>query len=151
MLSYDELTGELTRMDGKLATHKSADGYLRLYLGDVTYPAHRVVWKWIYNEEPEEIDHKDTVRSNNAKLNLRKSDRSTNMMNRCLNRNSTTGVKGLSINRERNGRITWRGLVQCNGVKHRKDFPYTEEGREEAVDWIRSIRLETHKQFTNHG
>jgi hypothetical protein len=47
------------------------------------------------------IDHQDTNKLNNQKSNLRVANKSTNSMNRGLQRNSTTGYKGVSFNKEK--------------------------------------------------
>lgn len=70
------------RFAGKVAGHASKRGYVQVQAGDRLALAHRVIWKWLHNEEPPEVDHRDTNRSNNRELNLRASTRSQNLANR---------------------------------------------------------------------
>jgi hypothetical protein len=70
------------RFAGKVAGHISERGYVQVQVGASLALAHRVIWKWLHDEEPPEIDHKDTDPSNNRELNLRASTRSQNLANR---------------------------------------------------------------------
>lgn len=70
------------RFEGKVAGHVSKRGYVQVQVGGRLALAHRVIWKWLHDEEPPEVDHRDTDRSNNRELNLRASTRSQNLANR---------------------------------------------------------------------
>ena len=90
--------------------------YVRL-AGKVFF-AHRVAWAMHYGEWPkEQIDHIDRNGLNNKIENLRDVSQSINQLNRRLNKNSTSGIKGVTPikNSKR-----WRARMQINGV--RKDL-----------------------------
>lgn len=149
---YDTITGALKRKGGDLATSLSRDGYLTVQIEKVNYKAHRIIYKMLYNEEPEEIDHVNTVRCDNAKSNLRKANRFGNSRNCGISSRNITGVKGLSVNVDRRtSSVTWRAQIFANGVRFRKNFVFTDEGRALAVAWIEETREKIHGEFTNHG
>lgn len=83
-LDYDPRTGLLRRKKSQaVAGSVTAKGYIRLKLGNKPYLAHRVIWKWVTGDEPpEQIDHIDLNKANNAWLNLRPATNSQNHMNR---------------------------------------------------------------------
>lgn len=77
--------------------------------------AHRVIWKLLHDVEPDEIDHVDGNRANNAPDNLRNVDRAENAKNRKLSRRNKSGCHGVTwAARERKwavqAPITARGL-----------------------------------------
>jgi hypothetical protein len=84
------------RFAGKVAGHVTDRGYVQVQVGDHLALAHRVIWKWLHNEEPPEVDHRDTDSSNNRELNLRGSTRSQNLANR-KGRPGKTLPKGVQL------------------------------------------------------
>lgn len=70
------------RFRSKIAGHVSKRGYVQVTVDGRLALAHRVIWKMLHNEEPPEVDHKDTDESNNREINLRASTRSQNLANR---------------------------------------------------------------------
>lgn len=71
-------------------------GYLRVRLDGVLYYAHQLIWLHYYGVWPTpQVDHKNTVRHENWVANLRLSTHSQNMMNRRVNSNNKTGIKGV--------------------------------------------------------
>lgn len=83
-----------SRMSGKSPTVKS-DGYVVLKISGVTYKAHRLIWKMVYGEDAEQIDHVNGVRSDNRLLNLRAVTKEENAKNRAISRNNTSGHQGV--------------------------------------------------------
>lgn len=45
------------------------------------FRAHRIIFKWVHNEEPEEIDHINGIRDDNRIENLRACSRRENLLN----------------------------------------------------------------------
>ena len=64
------------------------------YKGEV-YRVHRVIWKMLYNEEPDEIDHIDGNGLNNKLSNLRSATREINNKNLRLYETNTSGICGV--------------------------------------------------------
>lgn len=122
-LSYDEHSGMLTRKvrpishfntekswkcanryAGKLVdaifTNKSGKSYYICTIDGENYYAHRIIYKMLYNEEPEEIDHDDGNGLNNAKYNMGASDPSHNSRNHRISTRNSSGVVGVGWNKK---------------------------------------------------
>jgi len=108
MLKYNPETGVATYkvaprfkpwLKGIEAGSKSKrDGYRRIIIGQRSYMAHRVVWKIHYGTDPEKyIDHINGIKDDNRINNLREATRGQNQLNRKVNQNHSTGVKGVYI------------------------------------------------------
>ena len=85
------------RYAGTVAGFENGDGAVRVAINDHKYLAHRVIWAWMTGERPPNlIDHEDLDRSNNRWENLRAATKSQNCANSRLQRNNTSGIKGVS-------------------------------------------------------
>lgn len=74
-------------------------GYLEIQIDGTKYQAHRLAWLYVHGEWPKhQIDHKDTIRSNNWIANLREATVSQNAANRKIRKTSRSSVKGVSWN-----------------------------------------------------
>jgi len=62
----------LRRWPGALAGTRDSAGYVEVRIARQSYLAHRLIWKWMFDEEPSDIDHVDLDRSNNRLRNLRR-------------------------------------------------------------------------------
>lgn len=111
----------------------NTDGYVRLRVNGVNYPAHKVAWYLFYQEWPQkEIDHIDGVRSNNKISNLRLATRSQNCYNKTSSRNSTSKYKGVSWDSSRN---KWITSISVNGrTKHLGRYDSEEEAYQNFVE-----------------
>lgn len=70
------------RYPGTIAGAKGARGHLHVLLNRRFLAVHRVVWKYVHGvDPPEEIDHRDGVKTNNRLANLRAATSSQNCMN----------------------------------------------------------------------
>jgi len=76
-------------------TSVGAGGYLKGTIDGVYYLAHRVIWKIVTGEDPDEIDHIDGDRLNNALVNLRNVSRSENAKNLPMQTSNTSGIVGV--------------------------------------------------------
>jgi hypothetical protein len=105
LLEYDPISGLLRWKINRYRVHKGdTAGWInpttrhrQIRIDQKTYLAHQVIWLWMTGEFPTfDIDHKDTVGSNNAWTNLRRATKSLNGANRKKNKNNTSGFKGVS-------------------------------------------------------
>lgn len=63
----------------------------------IVYVAHRLIWRWMTGDDPVlEVDHKNTVGSDNWWSNLRLATSSQNNGNISVQRRSLTGLKGVT-------------------------------------------------------
>ncbi len=92
-------------------------------------------------------DHIDGNGLNNTRANLRQCSHAENMRNRRLNKNSTSGVKGVAFKLDGSKRYgSWCAQVSSNGVMFRKRF----KTMEAAEQWALAKRTELHGEFANH-
>lgn len=91
---YNPTTGSFLRYDDNFGWLKQGYWYTK-YEGQ-QYMAHRLIWKWWYGYDPEEIDHINKDRSDNRIDNLRNVNTKTNCRNQTKARNNTSGFNGVS-------------------------------------------------------
>lgn len=110
ILAYDPETGILTWREkpsrgvkkGAVAGEEKKEGYRRIKLGGEYEYAHRIAWFIMTGKAPnQEIDHLNTIRSDNRWVNLREATSTTNKQNRRKARSdSKTGVLGATPNKK---------------------------------------------------
>lgn len=150
--SYNPETGDLTSKyyrkiyRPRILRAKDSQGYIRFTMNGAAYHAHRVAWLIHFGSWPKEcIDHINGDRSDNRIMNLREASRGENNHNMKINKNNTSGVKGITFH---NASGKWRASIKLGGkVAYCSLF----ESIEEAVIAIKIKRTELHKEFTNHG
>ena len=92
-----------TRYAGTPALNtKSWKGYLYGTLSGKSVRAHRVIWKLIYGQEPNKIDHINGVRDDNRKDNLRSISTAENQKNTKKRSDNTSGITGVTFDKRRN-------------------------------------------------
>lgn len=145
-----EATGKAwnTRYAGSPAlAHANNEGYLMGNLYGRRVSSHRVAWAIYYGEWPQEgveIDHINGVKSDNRICNLRIATRCENRQNIGIQKNNTSGAKGVSWSKC-NG--SWRVRVMV-GKKSRHigyyaDFEEAIQARQDAADKL-------HGEFVRH-
>jgi hypothetical protein len=135
---------------------KKSTGYYKIKIKQIDYKLHRILYQIYHNIQsiPEgiEIDHKDGNRKNNDKENLRESTHAGNMQNKKLQKNNTSGVKGLMIfNDENLGIVRYKCRIIHLEKSHSKIFEYNDEGLELAKLWLIDTRNILQKEFANNG
>lgn len=117
------------------------DGYKYIGYKGKVYCAHRVVFYYHHGYLPEYVDHINHNRSDNRIENLRAATPSENQCNRVLNRNNTSGVKGVTWNKNRN---KWQASICFEGkVYNLGRF----EKLEDAEAAVAKKRIEVHGQY----
>lgn len=143
-LNYDPETGYFTwcvrtsnRINiGTIAGTVDTNGYLRIRVCGKVRAAHRLVWLYVHGYFPEgDIDHVDGNRLNNALNNLRECNRSQNLLNKPIQDNNVTGVKGVCWDKRKK---LWEAYAKQKGVKIRlgmyKNFDDAVRARKEYID-----------------
>lgn len=100
------------RFAGREVGSITATGYRRLSLDKRWYLAHRLIWRMVVGEWPDQIDHINGDRLDNRIENLRSVSRMENMRNRMLPRNNETGVHGVHW-KPRDG--VWHAQIGIDG------------------------------------
>jgi len=115
LFRYDEETGLFYRRmrSGvyRLAGGERKNSYWRIAVKNKRYYAHRLAWFYVYGYWPDQIDHKDRNKINNAISNLREATFTQNNANRIVT--GMVGLKGVSKRTENcySARITVNGKV----------------------------------------
>lgn len=121
LLHYDPETGEFrwrtTRngraLAGSIAGSINTKGYRNICIDRKWYGAHRLAWFWVHDRWPRDyIDHRNRDNSDNRLANLREATAAQNAHNRCGNRNTKSGIKG--IYPRRNGSC-WEAWIMREG------------------------------------
>ncbi len=114
------------------------DGYIIINLNKKKYKAHHLVWIYHYDVFPNMIDHIDNDKKNNNIHNLRIATASQNQMNRKLNKNNKSGIKGLRFRKNR-----WLAQIRFNNVNIHKSFM----SKEDAIQFLFNNRPKLHGDF----
>jgi len=109
------------------------------------YLLHRIIYLWNHGNLPKMIDHINNDPSDNRIENLRAANFSQNNHNRTINKNSSSGVKGVYLHKP-----SQKYLAR---IKKNNAYVYIEyfDNLEEARNAIYIARERIHGQFANHG
>jgi len=122
LLHYDQKTGVFTWRDarngrvkiGSIAGTVQKKGYRQIEIDGKGHKESRLAWLYMTGEwPPEQVDHEDTNRANNAWSNLRLATNKTNAQNkRKAQSNNATGVLGVGQRPSRGG---FRARITVDG------------------------------------
>lgn len=123
-ITYNEENGNIFGVKGNVLKAKDKQGYIcfGLWENNKTYKlyGHQFAWYCMYKENIEMIDHINQIKTDNRKINLRKSTRQLNT----LNRNSL----GVTFDKSKN---KWISQIMINGKnKFLGRFKNKEEAKE---------------------
>lgn len=123
MFSYDQSSGALIRKPGgrgvkagSTVGFSNSSGYRYVYVSGKYRGEHCVIWEMHHGEIPDgmEIDHINSVRSDNRIENLRLVSHTENMKKLMMYRNNTSGITGVSIHKQ-SGK--WQATIRFQGKK----------------------------------
>lgn len=123
LFEYDPVTGWFTNRvwrtrfapKGARAGAATGHGYRRIVIDSQKYYEHHLAWLYIYGEWPDEVDHKDRDRSNNAIANLREATRTQNNFN-SERPTGESGLRGAYLDKRT---MHWYSHIQIGGqVEH---------------------------------
>ena len=130
---------------GAKAGHENKLGYIEVRIDGKLYLLHRLIYIYHNGELSYNVDHIDNNNRNNKIENLRQCTQSGNGCNKRMQKNNTSGYKGVSYCKQTN---KWKCNISFNGV----DFWLGRfSSREDAVEAIKKARISIHKEFANHG
>ncbi|UTY50430.1 HNH endonuclease signature motif containing protein [Sinorhizobium fredii] len=122
-----------------------ASGYRAGRINGQRYRAHRVIWKMLTGEEPEQIDHINGQRGDNREGNLRGATISMNMRNAKKPATNTSGVPGINWDK---GRRKWLARI---GVGARRTRNLGRFDTFEAAVAARKAAEHRYGYHANHG
>ncbi len=148
LLYYDPNTGIFTwrvKTSHRICIGSEAgcinrEGYRQIGIEGKLRPAHRLAWLFVYGYFPEHgIDHINRKPGSNQISNLREASQSCNMRN-CGNRvNNTSGITGVSWDKQSN---KWNARIRINQKAHNLGrYFYLDDAicarlaAEQCVDW----------------
>lgn len=107
------------------------------------FPAGRIIWKYMHNEEPPFVDHDDRDTSNNKIANLRPANRAQNRANSLANKGRSL-PKGVYLNDKGRYRAQARSAGQTHSLG-------TFDTPEEAHAAYCEAATRLHGEFANFG
>ena len=102
--------GTLSKKCGTL----SKNGYIKIIINSKEYKVHRLIFLYLFNCIPKEVDHKNRVRSDNRFKNLRSVTKSENSKNKTIQSNNKSGVSGVFLDNKVKLK-KWRSQITSNG------------------------------------
>lgn len=108
--------GKIQARAGEIVgSENPSTGYLYVRVDGSVRFLHRIVWLWYHGYMPEtDIDHINRIKTDNRIENLREVSRTCNVRNRSLNRNSSSGIKGVSYCSRAKA---WKPYINVGGVR----------------------------------
>ena len=99
------------RLIGKPAGSRRPDGYVIVGINGKSYLRHRIIWFYVNGYWPDKfIDHVNGLPGDDRISNLREASHSENLRNRYIQRNNTTGRKGVTVHGNR-----WMAQIGVGG------------------------------------
>lgn len=133
-----------TRYEGKKAGTINKRGYIHINLMGKMHYAHRLAFYICMGYMPQFVDHINQNKSDNRIANLREATESQNQSNKSLQRNSSTGIKGVSTHPK--GNKTWRARIQSKGKQVTLGYFKTKEEAEAAYQ---AASVKYHGEFAS--
>ncbi|PWT82877.1 MAG: Fis family transcriptional regulator [Acidobacteria bacterium] len=153
-LSYNPNSGEFFWLKtsssracaGSRAGTTTKKGYISIKIRGTFFLAHRLAWFFVHGEFPEnQIDHKNTIKTDNRISNLRLSTNKQNHCNRGAQKNSTSGIKGVYWFKPQK---SWKAQIVVSGKSIHLGYFKTKEQAAEARKAAEAIH---HKEFAHRG
>lgn len=141
VISYNCNTGDFTWTESRGSIKKGCkagcidtEGYVRITLNGVYTTGHALAWFLHYGISANGlIDHINTIKNDNRISNLRIASASGNQQNKRIQRNNTSGAKGVWFNKK-DRRFIAQGYVK--GVKnHIGTYKTIDEARSAYCEW----------------
>lgn len=117
------------------------NGYLKIWINNKHYYAHRLAWLYNYGYMPDkEVDHINHNRADNRIDNLRLANRNQNSFNTSIRSDNTSGTKGISWYSRLN---KWRVYIHANNKQ--KTFGYFDD-----LEFAKLVISEVRERYHGH-
>src|SRR5210317_1640919 len=151
---YEPYTGKfyrITKYDSwgnvykirKEVTSKNNRGYLWVCILGIVCLVHRLIYTYMTNKHPNEIDHIDGDRLNNKWGNLRNVNSFENSRNQGNRKDNTSGVRGITLHKPKRGTEKWLARISHKNKRYSLGYFLT---KEEAIN----ARKEAEEHFKYH-
>lgn len=91
------------------------DGYIIIKINQISYRAHRLAWLYVYGKFPDKyIDHINRIKDDNRICNLRDVNHSINCHNIKLQKDNTSGYKGICWDKQMK---MWKARISFNNKR----------------------------------
>jgi hypothetical protein len=121
--------------------NKNKSGHYAISIKNQSILLHRAIFLMYHKWLPEFLDHIDRNPANNLIDNLRPASKATNSWNRYLQSNSTSGIRGVSYNKNPKSTSKWGAYIKINGKRLWLGSYKTKELAEEAYLNEYSLRV----------
>lgn len=100
-------------LEGTEAGKITSKGYVQICVDNELYVGHVLAWFWMTGKWPDnQVDHEDTIKTNNRWSNLRLA---TNGQNRANSKSSaSSGLKGAYPNHKPGKPVRWASVIRVN-------------------------------------
>jgi len=122
----------------------STEGYVQIMVCARKYPAHHLAWLYVHGVMPDHVDHINQIKADNSIGNLRLATQSQNNMNKKVQSNNKTGLKGVYLYKKN---MKYTAAIKANGKRHYLGYFDTQEEAHQA--YIKASG-ELHGQFARH-
>lgn len=138
-------SGNRKNLAGSKAGTINNSGYASVCVNQKEHLVHRLIYAMFHGSFDGIIDHIDGNKLNNRVENLRIASYSQNSFNSKLYKSNKTGVKGVSYVAK-----FGKFVARCQTAGKSK-YLGAFDSLEQADFVLRAYRLESHKEFANHG
>jgi len=127
-----------TDLNGKAVGCPHGNGYLDVRVGSKLYYVHRLCWAHHYGEWADLIDHINGVKDDNRLANLRLANKKMNGLNRGVDKNNTSGFKGVCFRTDTNN-FMWQFVI--DGKRYTKSgFPTAKDAYSHKLKFIDALQ-----------
>jgi hypothetical protein len=126
---------------GDACGRPTKSGHIQTTVHRKLYGNHRIIFLMHHGYIPKEVDHADGNPLNNRIENLRPATRAENQYNRKINKNNTSGVKGVAWHKYKK---KWVAKTNVNGKRHYLGYFDTIE---DAAKLLKQFRQDNHGNF----
>lgn len=95
LLRKQSKQGVLKDMTAGKTVPKGKHPYKQICINNSRYDIHRIIFLWHHGFMPIQVDHEDMDKTNNKIKNLRQATQSQNQHNKPMQKNNSTGFKGV--------------------------------------------------------